>query len=443
MGLGVAFINSKLFLQKYYPLPLYYRKETSSVEMHPYLVNHTPWKMPLWYIGVLLTTPLVISSIHRLSVVYAEFEPKMAEEFMVYCYLCALVPLYYVTMQYFHCGDTREKSELAKRLYWKGGIYYIGWPWPATNRIPCFQEAFGYVLVFCTLLILPAVGAVLSFYKTYHPITVFFRRFVPDSYEFGAWDKTEIAVITGILLVIDTIPAVIMLLNVMTCVEVLEALTHTNFENGLESQIKKKKTDPIALLWKMARDLCQGKGSWREIFKKLGNRRRISDQTFGKLTQVVTSNGQRRATMKEKFRACKFLHQETYIFVGISNRQTYLYICTACLSGIALAVVSNFGVVRFLGTLEVIIYGLLCFSAVMSTGISCFLCWKASSPSRYSTKLIQYWKGISLSSLEQKQLETLRPIRMTMGPFFQVRKGTALDILSVVQDYTLTFLMGW
>jgi len=439
MGLGLAYINSMTLLQTLYPMPFYYNKDSSSLQVHPYLLHHTPWKMPLLFIGVLLGTPIAISSYAHLHTVYTQFEPKMAEEFMVYCYLCSIIPIYYVTM-YYLSTDVEEKTALGTRFFRMANIKNVGWPWPATNRIPCFQEVFGYGLVLCCILLFPLTAAALTFYKPYHPATVFFRRFVPDLYEFGIWDTAGIGVYSAILILFGIIPGATMLLNMMMCVHELETLTHQNFENCLE-QKKKRAVDPVALLWKAGRDLCQRNINWRKTLNKW--RKSLGNPKAKVGMASVVNFAMTRARTRAKFRASKLLHQQTYILAHISNHCVSVYITIFTLSGLAVSVVSNFGVFRFIGTLEFMIYGFLCFSAVMCTVLLCFLCWKASSPSRYSTKLSQYWKGKLYWSAEQKELDTLRPIRMTMGPFFQVRKGTALDLLSTVQDYTLTFLMGW
>ncbi len=118
------------------------------------------------------------------------------------------------------------------------------------------------------------------------------------------------------------------------------------------------------------------------------------------------------------------------------------YIPTSTLVGMSLCICSNYGLIELFGRLPRIMEVSMMVTTFGLSFLKLHLLLYAASALTYSNELIQFWRKIKMGKFVRRRLKAMTPIGFAMGPYFSIKRRTALDIMDTILNYTASTLMG-
>ncbi|CAL8136668.1 unnamed protein product [Orchesella dallaii] len=440
MELGQAFINVHLLQQKFIDLPFHFHKESSKLKANVKL--QTRWKMPIWHVGSVMMILFFIFSISHLISLRKFPTNEVAEEAVVYA-LCSGASLLGIITCYTMEHDPDYVTQLTTETLWAGGIKYKG-P-PSLKRIPQFPEMFGYGSA-AAFHFMPIVAAVFPILRDYDPFSLFFK----DILCFSELLRRLMASVTFGIFVAAGAPAIcIELLLLASAIVVFgKLLKHLEKLNQNEFyQLDQEGVDWFQqLVTKLLNKLPVSNRVWNTEkleFHRQGNRSNcpmwFDNSIITPIFQKYKDQPNRH--VNQKFREQLHVHNQLYIIMTSCNYAARLFFPLFAFLGITISVAMNYAVIMLYGKIELYLYLFACFIDIICFVLIFFFCHYGAMPLMQSTGFIEFWQGKKMGKAEMKSARAMLPIACMLGHFFSAKKGTSLDIMSNILDYTVSFIV--
>ncbi|CAL8102058.1 unnamed protein product [Orchesella dallaii] len=375
--------------------------------------------------------------------------------------------------------DPQDFAYLSGQLIRLANARHVGWP--SIHRLPTILEMFCYYFAFgfCTF---PLGFVLLPFKRSYDPINRYFAHFFP--YDFLR--KLASGLIYGFFALLLSISCCVQILVGMICCYTVENIAEENYQltqnilqdgdndvkmsqAGKEPPLVKWLNQLIKISFEVLDKVTFGKWPFD------GNKQQDSETKMEELQKPKSSsvtiimvnteeeNTQEDSTsdstmansslqtsssrfkkLEHKFKKLRHLHNQLCILVPATNRVCEVWNPGTGLVGMVLAVISNFGMVKFSENMEIPIVAFLLFNEVLVIFLIGFFCKHALKPRMHTEEFIRSWKlgKIRLPKTERKQVSAMREVFYRMGPFFKVSSETKVSILETIQDYTIDSLLS-
>ncbi|CAL8104379.1 unnamed protein product [Orchesella dallaii] len=179
MGIGEAFINVQLVVQKFIHIPLLYDKKENRFLANPKMASL--WPIKIWHIGNLFITMVQLFSIgHLVKLIKLDFDHNRSseayrEEILIYVFTILITTQSNITW-YTMEKDPKWFAHAVNEALRSCDIKYRGWP--NKKRIPNSPEIICYILSL-SFLFFPVAAVILPIIRKYDPINRMFMLLIP------------------------------------------------------------------------------------------------------------------------------------------------------------------------------------------------------------------------------------------------------------------------
>lgn len=430
MGFGEGLINLHLIFQ--YDCPMFYSSTENKFRVNSkQLLKTRFWHTPIWSFtkyGVFATLCYCIQYLYCFGQRKHISDNVSEVEVLTYCVTLGITSQAFVTV-FVAQKDPTVGCNLINAVFKLTNAKHFGLP--TSQRLPDLQECIAYCISFGGLL-LPLTFAGIPLMFDFDPINAQLQQCVPDiprrlfaSLAYGSlgYFATEFCVLT-----------------ILHCVAFAHCIEILTLENLNLSRLRSTQRS-ASFFENVVKKLVKSLLCTLELFYPSWRLK----QKFGFKEDCMKVNRCHLKNCHPRFQHCRKMHFQLQVLTECGNMQMNWFVPTMTLVGVYLCTLCNYFIITYRNSGDFNIQLLIACDIPFNIAIYwiiLFLSNHASLPGMYSYELLSIWKRDALSQVERKQVVAMNSFGLRMGPFFQMTKVTALDLIGFTLSYTTTLLVN-